>query len=172
MISAQGISLQFGGRPLFQHVDVQFTPGNCYGLIGANGTGKSTFLRILSGELEPSQGEVVVTPGERIAVLRQDHYQFDEYTALQTVIIGYARLHEVMQQKETLYAKPDFDDADGLPPCAAQVGELRRGLGMRPEPAGRAAAQRPACGEDVEHLGGVRTGCTGERSCLRKKAGQ
>ena len=104
MISAQGISLQFGGRPLFQHVDVQFTPGNCYGLIGANGTGKSTFLRILSGELEPSQGEVVVTPGERIAVLRQDHYQFDEYTALQTVIIGYARLHEVMQQKETLYA--------------------------------------------------------------------
>jgi ATPase subunit of ABC transporter with duplicated ATPase domains len=90
MISAQGVSLQFGGRPLFQNVDVQFTPGNCYGLIGANGTGKSTFLRILSGELEPSRGEIAVTPGERIAVLRQDHYRFDEYTALQTVIMGYS----------------------------------------------------------------------------------
>ena len=133
MISAQEISLQFGGRPLFQHVDVQFTPGNCYGLIGANGTGKSTFLRILSGELEPSQGEVVVTPGERIAVLRQDHYQFDEYTALQTVIIGYARLHEVMQQKETLYAKPDFDDADGLL-LAELEGEFSEMDGWNAEP--------------------------------------
>lgn len=114
MISAQGISLQFGGRPLFERVDVQFTVGNCYGLIGANGTGKSTFLRILSGELEPSRGEVNVTPGERIAVLRQDHYAFEEYTALETVIMGYPRLHEIMQEKEVLYAKPDFDDADGL----------------------------------------------------------
>ena len=114
MISAQGISLQFGGRPLFEHVDVQFTVGNCYGLIGANGTGKSTFLRILSGELEPSRGDVNVTPGERIAVLRQDHYAFNAYSALETVIMGYPRLHEIMQLKEELYAKPDFDDADGL----------------------------------------------------------
>ena len=80
MISAQNISLQFGGRPLFERVNVQFTVGNCYGLIGANGTGKSTFLRILSGELEPTRGEVSVTPGERIAVLRQDHYAFEQYS--------------------------------------------------------------------------------------------
>jgi ATPase subunit of ABC transporter with duplicated ATPase domains len=133
MISAQGISLQFGGRPLFQNVDVQFTPGNCYGLIGANGTGKSTFLRILSGELEPSRGEIAVTPGERIAVLRQDHYRFDEYTALQTVIMGYARLYEVMLQKEALYAKPDFDDADGLL-LAELEGEFAEMDGWNAEP--------------------------------------
>ncbi len=114
MISAQGISLQFGGRPLFQNVNVQFTPGNCYGLIGANGTGKSTFLRILSGELEPGSGEINVTPGERIAVLRQDHYAFDEHTALQTVIMGYKRLYEIICLKEELYNKVDFDDADGI----------------------------------------------------------
>ena len=114
MISAQGISLQFGGRPLFQNVNVQFTPGNCYGLIGANGTGKSTFLRILSGELEPGSGEINVTPGERIAVLRQDHYAFDEYTALQTVIMVYKRLYEIICLKEELYNKADFDDADGI----------------------------------------------------------
>ncbi|MCE5236721.1 MAG: ATP-binding cassette domain-containing protein [Clostridiaceae bacterium] len=114
MISAQGVSLQFGGKPLFQNVDIQFTPGNCYGLIGANGTGKSTFLRILSGELEPGSGNINVTPNERIAVLRQDHYAFDEHTALETVVMGYARLYELIQLKEALYNKPDFDDADGI----------------------------------------------------------
>lgn len=114
MISAQGISLQFGGRQLFENVNVQFTPGNCYGLIGANGTGKSTFLRVLSGELEPNQGEVFITPGERLAVLRQDHYAYEEYTPIETIIMGYPRLYEIMQQKEALYAKPDLDDADGL----------------------------------------------------------
>ncbi|MEN6339999.1 MAG: ATP-binding cassette domain-containing protein [Clostridiaceae bacterium] len=114
MISAQGISLQFGGRPLFENVDVQFTVGNCYGLIGANGTGKSTFLRILSGELEPGKGDINVTPGERIAVLRQDHYAFEGYSVIDTVIMGYPRLYEIMQEKEVLYSKPDFDDADGL----------------------------------------------------------
>ncbi len=114
MISAQNISLQFGGRPLFERVNVQFTVGNCYGLIGANGTGKSTFLRILSGELEPNRGEVSVTPGERIAVLRQDHYAFDEYTVRDTVIMGFPRLYEIMQEKEALYSKPDFNDADGI----------------------------------------------------------
>ena len=114
MISAHNVSLQFGGRPLFEHVDAQFTNGNCYGLIGANGTGKSTFLRILSGELEPNKGEIFVTPGERIAVLRQDHYAFDEYSVKDTVIMGYDRLYEIMQLKEELYAKPDFDDDDGI----------------------------------------------------------
>jgi ATPase subunit of ABC transporter with duplicated ATPase domains len=133
MISAQGVSLQFGGRPLFQNVDIQFTPGNCYGLIGANGTGKSTFLRILSGELEPSRGEVVVTPGERVAVLRQDHYAFDEYTALETVMLGYPRLCEVMKRKEVLYAKADFNDADGLL-LAELEGEFAEMDGWNAEP--------------------------------------
>ena len=97
MISAQGISLQYGGRELFKEVSVQFAAGNCYGLIGANGTGKSTFLKILSGELEPSRGEVSVTPGERIAVLRQDHFAFDEHTVLETVLLGHKRLYSIMQ---------------------------------------------------------------------------
>jgi ATPase subunit of ABC transporter with duplicated ATPase domains len=114
MISAQGISLQYGGRELFKDVSVQFTAGNCYGLIGANGTGKSTFLKILSGELEPTRGEVTVKPGERIAVLRQDHFAFDEHTVLDTVLMGHKRLHSIMAEKEKLYAKSDFNDADGL----------------------------------------------------------
>ncbi len=114
MIAAHNVSLQFGGRPLFEHVDVQFVNGNCYGLIGANGTGKSTFLRILSGELEPNKGEIMLTPGERIAVLRQDHYAFDRFSVMDTVIMGYARLYELIQQKEELYAKQDFNDDDGI----------------------------------------------------------
>ena len=114
MINAQGITLQYGGRELFKDVDVQFTAGNCYGLIGANGTGKSTFLKILSGELEPTKGEVSVKAGERIAVLRQDHFAFNEHTALETVLMGHARLHAIMVEKEVLYAKPELDDADGM----------------------------------------------------------
>ena len=114
MISAQGISLQYGGRELFKDVSVQFTAGNCYGLIGANGTGKSTFLKILSGELEPTRGDVSVKPGERIAVLRQDHFAFDEHTVIDTVLMGHQRLHEIMTEKEKLYSKPDFNDEDGL----------------------------------------------------------
>lgn len=119
MISAQGISLQYGGTTLFNNVAVQFSAGNCYGLIGANGTGKSTFLKILSGELEPTSGEISVTPGERIAVLRQDHFAYNDYTALETVIMGHARLYEVSKEKEALYAKEDFDDNDGI-----RLGEL------------------------------------------------
>jgi ATPase subunit of ABC transporter with duplicated ATPase domains len=114
MISAQGISLQYGGTTLFNNVGVQFSAGNCYGLIGANGTGKSTFLKILSGDLEPSSGTVSVTPGERIAVLRQDHFAYNDYTAVETVIMGHARLYEITQEKEALYAKEDFDDNDGI----------------------------------------------------------
>lgn len=114
MIRTQGVSLQFGGRPLFNNVNVQFLAGNCYGLIGANGTGKSTFLKILSGELEPGKGEVSVTPGERISVLQQDHYAYDEYTAIDTIIMGHERLHEISAEKEVLYAKDDFNDDDGL----------------------------------------------------------
>ncbi len=114
MISAQGVSLQYGGRALFKNVSVQFSAGNCYGLIGANGTGKSTFLKILSGDLEPNNGDVSVTPGQRIAVLRQDHFAFDEFTVRETVIMGHERLHEIIKEKDALYAKEDFNDDDGL----------------------------------------------------------
>jgi len=114
LISTNNVSLQYGGRKLFDHVDITFTPGNCYGLIGANGAGKSTFLRILAGDLEPSTGGVSTTPGERLAVLKQDQFAFDQYEVLTTVIMGHARLYEIMLEKEVLYAKEDFTDADGL----------------------------------------------------------
>ena len=114
MINAQGVSLQYGGRLLFNNVNIQFSMGNCYGMIGANGTGKSTFLKILSGEIEPGSGEVTVTPGERISVLKQDQYAFDQYTAIDTIIMGHPRLHEITAQKEVLYEKEDFNDDDGL----------------------------------------------------------
>lgn len=114
MIKAQGVSLQFGGQVLFNNVNVQFLAGNCYGLIGANGTGKSTFLKILSGELDPDKGDVSVAPGERISVLAQDQYAYDEYTPIETVILSHSRLHEISQEKELLYEKDDFDDDDGL----------------------------------------------------------
>ncbi len=119
MISTSGLTLRFGKRILFEEVNIKFTPGNCYGIIGANGAGKSTFLKILSGEIDPSSGEVCITPGERMAVLKQDHFEFDEHEVLKTVIMGHARLYEIMQAKEALYAKTDFSDADGL-----LVGEL------------------------------------------------
>ena len=114
MISTSNVSLRFGGRKLFEDVNIKFTPGNCYGLIGANGAGKSTFLKILSGELDSNDGEVFITPGERLAVLKQDHYEFDEFEVLKTVIMGHTRLYSIMEEKEALYAKPDFSDADGI----------------------------------------------------------
>ncbi len=113
MIATQNVSLSYSGKPLFKNVNIKFTAGNCYGIIGANGTGKSTFLKVLSGELEPSTGEVVITPGERMAVLRQNHFEFDDCEVLQTVIMGHKRLYEIMQEKDALYAKEDFTDADG-----------------------------------------------------------
>ncbi len=114
MISANNISLQFGSRKLFSAVNIVFSPGNCYGLIGANGSGKSTFLRILSGEIDSTEGEVVVTPGQRISVLKQDQFAYDEYTSLMTVMMGHKRLFDVMVEKDAIYAKPDFSDADGM----------------------------------------------------------
>ncbi len=114
MISANGVSLRYGGRALFENVNIKFTPGNCYGLIGANGSGKSTFLKILSGEIEPNKGDVSITPGERLAVLKQDHFEYDEYEVIKTVIIGHKRLVEIMEEKELLYAKSDFTEAEGI----------------------------------------------------------
>ena len=133
MISAQGISLQYGGRELFKDVNVSFTAGNCYGLIGANGTGKSTFLKILSGEIEPTKGDIAIKPGERLAVLRQDHFAFDEHTALDTVLMGHKRLYQVMMEKEKLYQKADFSDADGVK-LAELEGEFAELDGWNAEP--------------------------------------
>lgn len=114
MISTSNVTLRVGKKALFEDVNVKFTEGNCYGLIGANGAGKSTFLKILSGQLEPSKGEVIITPGERLSFLQQDHFKYDEYMVLDTVIMGNKRLYEIMKEKEVLYAKEDFTDEDGI----------------------------------------------------------
>jgi ATPase subunit of ABC transporter with duplicated ATPase domains len=114
MITVTDVSLSFDGSDLFKDVNLKFLPGNCYGIIGANGAGKSTFLKILNGELEPTKGEVEIPANVRMSVLKQDHYAFDEYTVLDTVIMGNKRLYEIMQQKDALYAKPDFSEEDGI----------------------------------------------------------
>ena len=114
MITVNNVSLQFGKRVLYKDVNLKFTPGNCYGIIGANGAGKTTFLRILSGDLEPTTGEVVISKDQRMSVLKQDHFQYDQYTVLDTVIMGNQRLYDIMKEKDALYAKEDFTDADGV----------------------------------------------------------
>lgn len=114
MISTSNITLRVGKKALFEDVSIKFTEGNCYGMIGANGAGKSTFLKILSGQLEPTKGDVIITPGERLSFLQQDHFKYDEYTVLDTVIMGNARLYEIMKEKEAIYAKEDFTDEDGI----------------------------------------------------------
>src|SRR6202012_5211754 len=119
MISASGVSLSFGSQKLFEDVNIKFVPGNCYGLIGANGAGKSTFLKILSGEVASNKGTVTVTPGERISFLRQDHFTFDDFEVLKTVILGQPQLSQVIADREALYAKTDLTDADGV-----RAGEL------------------------------------------------
>ena len=114
MIVATGVTLQFGEKPLFENVNIKFAQGNCYGLIGANGAGKSTFLKVLSGEIEPNKGTISTPAKERIAVLKQNHYEYDEYTVMTTVLMGYPRLFQIMNEKEELYCKPDFNDEDGI----------------------------------------------------------
>ncbi|GAA6265220.1 ATP-binding cassette domain-containing protein [Ruminococcus sp. f11] len=114
MISANNITLRVGKKALFEDVNIKFTEGNCYGLIGANGAGKSTFLKILSGQLEPTNGDVVITPGQRLSFLQQDHFKYDAYTVLDTVIMGNQRLYEIMKEKDSIYAKADFTDEDGI----------------------------------------------------------
>ena len=114
MISVASVSLAFGEQKLFKDVNIKFTPGNCYGVIGANGAGKSTFLKILSGDLESDSGDVIVTPGERIAVLRQDHFAFNDFSVLNTVIMGHKKLYDIMVEKDAIYEKEDFSEEDGL----------------------------------------------------------
>ena len=124
MITVNNVSLSFGKRVLFDEVNLSFSKGNCYGVIGANGAGKSTFLKILSGEIDPSKGTIAITPGERMAVLQQNHFAFDEHTALQTVMMGHQKLWQVMQERDTIYAKEDFTEADGM-----RAGELEGEFG-------------------------------------------
>src|SRR5947209_19037227 len=119
MISTSGVSLSFGSQKLFDDVNIKFVPGNCYGLIGANGAGKSTFLKILSGENTSYKGTVTVMPGERISFLRQDHFSFDDVPVLKAVILGQPQLMAVMKEKDDLYAKESFSEADGV-----RAGEL------------------------------------------------
>ena len=119
MITVSNVSLQFSDRKLFDNVNLKFTPGNCYGVIGANGAGKSTFLKILSGAIQPTTGDIIMDPNERLAVLNQNHYGFEDYQVLDTVIMGHKRLYEIMAEKNTLYAKTDFTEADGI-----RAGEL------------------------------------------------
>ncbi|MCU6712203.1 ATP-binding cassette domain-containing protein [Paenibacillus sp. J5C_2022] len=147
MISTNGVTLRYGKRALFEDVNIKFTPGNCYGLIGANGAGKSTFLKILSGEIEPNSGEVHMTPGERFAVLKQNHYEYDEFQVLETVIMGHKKLYDVMKEKDALYAKADFTDEDGMRAgeleaefaemngweAESEAAEMLNGLGITPD---------------------------------------
>jgi ATPase subunit of ABC transporter with duplicated ATPase domains len=119
VITVSDVTLAFGERVLFKDVNLKFTPGNCYGIIGANGAGKSTFLKVLSGELEHDRGEIIVTPGERIAVLKQDHFAFEAYSVMETVLMGFPKLYEIMKEREALYAKESMSDEDGI-----RAGEL------------------------------------------------
>jgi len=144
MITVTDLSLIFGERTLFKDVNLKFTPGNCYGIIGANGAGKSTFLKILSGEIEHDKGDVSVGKNQRIAVLKQDHFAFEEYPALETVVMGYPKLYAIQKEREAIYAKEDFTEADGLRAseleadfaelggweAEAQAGQLLSGLGL------------------------------------------
>ena len=114
MIAANNVTYRVGKKALFEDVNIKFTEGNCYGLIGANGAGKSTFLKILDGQLETTSGTITVTPGDRISFLEQDHFKYDEYDVLDTVIMGNRRLYDIMKEKEALYMKEDFTDEDGI----------------------------------------------------------
>jgi ATPase subunit of ABC transporter with duplicated ATPase domains len=151
MITVTELSLGYGERTLFKDVNLKFTPGNCYGIIGANGAGKSTFLKILSGEIEHDKGEISAGKGQRIAVLKQDHFAFEKYPALETVIMGFPKLHAIQKEREAIYAREDFSDADGMRAseleadfaelggweAEAQAGQLLSGLGLDEEDHGK-----------------------------------
>ncbi|NLL31668.1 MAG: ATP-binding cassette domain-containing protein [Clostridiales bacterium] len=150
MITVSNVSLRFGGRKLFEDVNLKFTPGNCYGVIGANGAGKSTFLKILSGEIEPNTGDVHVDPNTRMSVLKQDHYAFDEYEVLETVIMGNKRLYEIMKEKDELYAKPDFSEEDGIK-AAELEGEFADMNGWEAESDASSLLQGLGIGTDMHY---------------------
>src|SRR5688500_10660333 len=126
MISVNNVTLAYGKRVLFDEVNLTFTKGNCYGVIGANGAGKSTFLKIISGEIEPNKGTVSISPGERMAVLNQNHFEFDEVSILDTVLMGHKKMWEVMKEKDAIYMKEDFSEADGMEAghLEAEFGEM------------------------------------------------
>lgn len=132
MITVSDLGLSFNGQNLFSHVNLLFQPGNCYGVIGANGAGKSTFLKILSGELEPTKGEVVIDAQSRMSVLKQDHFAYEEFTVFETILQGNPRLYQVLKEKDALYAKEDFSEEDGnrAAELEAEFAELN-GLGGR-----------------------------------------
>ena len=144
MISTNNLALRFGKRTLFEEVNLKFTPGNCYGIIGANGSGKSTFIKILSGEIEQSSGDIFITPGERLATLKQNQFEYDDFQVIKTVMMGHQKLFKIMEERDTLYAKPDFSDEDGIKAAElegefaelygweaeAEAAELLSGLGI------------------------------------------
>ncbi|RLQ95441.1 ABC-F family ATP-binding cassette domain-containing protein [Falsibacillus albus] len=148
MITVNNVGLRFGDRKLFEDVNIKFTPGNCYGLIGANGAGKSTFLKILSGELDPQSGSVFMTPGERLAVLKQNHFEYEEHEVLKVVIMGHARLYEVMQEKDAIYMKEDFSDEDGMK-AAELEGEFAELNGWEAESEAAILLKGLGIGEDL-----------------------
>lgn len=159
MITVNNVSLRYGDRKLFEDVNLKFTPGNCYGVIGANGAGKSTFLKILSGEIEPNTGEVSIPKGIRMSVLKQDHYEYDKYMVLETVIMGNSRLYEIMKEKEEIYSKEDFSDEDGIK-AAELEGEFAELNGWEAEAEASALLQGLGIGtelhdKNVENLSGV-----------------
>lgn len=148
MITVQNVGLRYGDRKLFEDVNIKFTPGNCYGLIGANGAGKSTFLKILSGEIEPQAGNVSMTPGERMAVLKQNHFEYEDVEVLKVVIMGHARLYEVMQEKDAIYMKADFTDEDGMK-AAELEGEFAELNGWEAESEAAILLKGLGIGEDL-----------------------
>ncbi|AYF07009.1 MULTISPECIES: ABC-F family ATP-binding cassette domain-containing protein [Bacillus] len=148
MITVSNVSLRFADRKLFEDVNIKFTPGNCYGLIGANGAGKSTFLKILSGEIEPSTGDIHITPGERLAVLKQNHFEYEEFPVLETVIMGHTQLYKVMQEKNAIYMKEDFSDEDGMR-AAELEGEFAELNGWEAESEAAILLKGLGIGEDV-----------------------
>lgn len=151
MITVSNVSLQFPDRKLFEDVNIKFTPGNCYGLIGANGAGKSTFLKILSGDLEPSTGSVTLGPDERLATLAQNHFDYEEYTVLNTVIMGHKELYKIMKEKDAIYMKPDFSDEDGIR-AAELEGEFAELDGWEAEPEAASLLQGLNIPEELHDL--------------------
>ena len=151
MITVSDVSLHFSDRKLFDDVNIKFTPGNCYGLIGANGAGKSTFLKILSGEISPSTGNVTLGPDERLAILKQNHFDYEEFSVLETVIMGHKRLYDVMKEKDAIYMKEDFSDEDGIR-AAELEGEFAELDGWEAEPQAAMLLQGLNLSEDLHHL--------------------